>query len=284
MQHHALGAPRLRSLLSTLALGLAATLAQGGETTNTIGITMVDIPAGSFVMGSCMQDKKSAFLGESNCANPDSDASEIETPQHSVSVKAFQMAKTEVTLGQFKRFIKAAGRSGLVDDEFMKKNAYGDNAPVVNVSWHDAQDFITWLNKTDGGGWRLPSEAEWEYACRAEKQHKYCGGNNLDTLGWHKGNSGKQPQPVARKKPNAFGLYDMSGNVWEWVQDCWHDSYSDAPRDGAAWASSCIKDWRGLRGGSWFDDSRPARAAYRGNFVAPGARYLDGGFRLARTR
>ncbi|MFZ4535243.1 formylglycine-generating enzyme family protein [Propionivibrio sp.] len=274
---------RLRPCLAVAALGLAVTLAQAGETTNSIGMTLVDIPAGSFVMGSCLQDKKSAFLGESTCSNPDPEASTSETPQHRVSIRAFQMGKTEVTLGQFKRFIKATGNTQLVDDDFIKYNAYGEGAPVVQVSWNDAQAFITWLNQTDGGGFRLPSEAEWEYACRAGGYHKYCGSNNVGAVAWYDGNSGGHQRPVGGKQANAFGLHDMSGNAFEWVQDCWHDSYRGAPGDGSAWASGCSADGRGLRGGSWYIIAGSARAADR-SLSSPGGRYGSFGFRLARTR
>lgn len=285
----------LRLNRTLLVLALAASFAHAGETTNKIGITMVDIPSGSFMMGSCKltaamaeENKKRAFLGQApvsaNCSNPDADASDDETPQRRVSVRGFQMSKTEVTLGQFKQFIAAAGRTDLVNDDFMKYNAYGDTAPVVMVSWNDAQDFIKWLNQTDGGGYRLPSEAEWEYACRAGGQHTYCGGNDLNALGWYGGNSGERPRPVGGKRANAFGLFDMSGNVWEWVQDCWHDSYHGAPSDGSAWTSDCDGVRRRvLRGGSWFDRARLSRAANRAN-DSPGDRNSNVGFRLARTR
>lgn len=270
---------------------LLTSAAYAGKTTNKIGITMVDIPAGSFLMGSCKQtaamaeeNKKRTFLGQAplsaNCSNPDDDASDDESPQHRVNVKAFQMGKTEVTLGQFKQFIAGAGRTDLVNDNFMRHNPYGDNAPVVGVSWNTVQDFIKWLNQTEGGGYRLPSEAEWEYACRAGGQHSYCGGNDLNALGWYEGNSNRQ-RPVGGKRANAFGLYDMSGNVWEWVQDCSNYSYHGAPDDGSVWTSSKC-DGRGLRGGSWNDYARLSRAAFR-NFRSPGDRVSYIGFRLART-
>lgn len=269
---------RARPWLSVLAFSLAATLAQAAER-----IEMVNIPAGSFVMGSCLQDKKQAFLGESSCANPDPEAGSSETPQHRVSVSAFQMGKTEVTLGQFKAYIKGTGRTALVDDDFIKYNAYGDDAPVVQVSWSDAQNFISWLNDTAGAGWRLPTEAEWEYACRAGGNARYCGGNDLNAVAWHNGNSGQRMHNVGTKKANAFGLYDMSGNVWEWVEDCWHDSYRGAHDDGSAWTSSCSGGGRGLRGGSWSNLAWGARAAGRSD-NAPGSRNDGYGFRLARTR
>jgi len=277
---------RARLSLALAALVLAVTLAQAGETTNSIGITMVDIPSGSFLMGSCKlteeENKKRAFLS-ANCINPDADADANETPQHLVNIKAFQMSKTEVTLGQFKKFIIAAGRTDLVTDDFMRDNAYGDDAPVVHVSWYDVQDFIEWLNQIEGGGYRLPSEAEWEYACRAGGQHRYCGGNDINALGWYRDNSGERPRPVGGKRANAFGLFDMSGNVYEWVQDCWNFGYRGAPIDGSAWTSDKCGDRRVLRGGSWYDIAKLTRAAFR-NYSLPGFRGKHVGFRLARTR
>lgn len=274
---------------------------QAGETTNRLGITMVDIPAGEFVMGSCKltseqqeENKKRAFIGAAplrvNClaGGPDGEVGDDEAPQHRVRVKAFKMGKTEVTLGQFKQFIAAENRTDLVNDEFMKYNRFGDDAPVVQVSWNDAQDFIAWLNKTDGKGWRLPSEAEWEYACRAGQRDTYCGSDNVHDVAWFEDNSGKRQQAVGQKRANAWGLHDMSGNVWEWVQDCWHQSYTGAPVDGSAWTGGCYtfsdgSSGRGLRGGSWINVARSTRAAYR-IINTPGSRDYYGGFRLARTR
>jgi formylglycine-generating enzyme required for sulfatase activity len=270
--------PLLKRAWPAFVLALAATLALAGESTNRLGITMVDIPAGSFVMGSCLQDKKSAFLGESSCANPDPEASGDETPQHRVSVRTFKLGKTEVTLGQFKAFIKATGNSQLVDDDFIKYNAYGDSAPVVRVSWEDAQAFISWLNQIDGGGWRLPSEAEWEYVARSVP-----GGRSWGDFAWYDANSGGHQHPVATKQANNMGVYDMSGNVWEWVEDCWHDSYRGAPSDGSAWTSACKGDGRAQRGGSWNFLARDLRAAIR-DIGSPGNRNYRVGFRLARTR
>ena len=265
-----------------VVLTLASTFAHAGETTNRIGITMVDIPSGSFLMGtSC------TLTAAAKCSNPDTDANDTETPQHRVTVKAFQMGKTEVTIGQFKQFVAAAGRSDLANNDFMKYSALRDNGPMEQVSWNDAQDFIKWLNQSEGGGYRLPSEAEWEYACRAGGQHTYCGGNDLEALGWYAGNiHQEQSRLVGTKRANAFGLYDMSGSVWEWVQDCRNDSYLDsyrgAPSDGSAWMSGKC-DKRGLRGGSREFSAGSSRATSR-NLGTPDYRYNYSGFRLARTR
>lgn len=263
------------------------------ETAHAHGIVMVAIPAGSFMMGSCAQDRRAAFLGDATCVDPDS--SPTETPQRRVQVPAFEMQKTEVTLGQFKAFIRSTGRVNLVDDDFMRHNGNGDDAPVVQVSWYDAQAFIDWLNQTQTGGgwyasseaqrggWRLPSEAEWEYACRAGMNTKFCTrAATLDAGGWYEANSGGRPRNAGGRTANAWGLHDMSGNVWEWVQDCWHDTYSAAPVDGSAWIAACTNDGRVVRGGSWSTSAARATASSR-SAVSPGYRFVSHGFRLARS-
>ncbi|HEY6095368.1 MAG TPA: formylglycine-generating enzyme family protein, partial [Gallionellaceae bacterium] len=158
----------------------------------------------------------------------------------------------------------------------------GDDCPVEQVSWDDAQEFIKRLNAKTGKQYRLPTEAEWEYACRGGDQQEFCGGDNADAVSWNGYNSGsfffKSPHPVARKKPNGFGLYDMSGNVWEWVEDTYHDNYNGAPADGSAWTGTSL---RVLRGGSWGYDQPFSRAAARSKFAA-NYRYYSYGFRLAR--
>ncbi|PAT37175.1 Sulphatase-modifying factor protein [Vandammella animalimorsus] len=272
---------------SALALGCwglaQPVLAQLGAA---LAIEMQAIPAGHFVMGSCLpvDGLRGVAAQATDCSEPDVHAHGDEGPRRQVVVPAFQLGRTPVTLGQFRRYARAAGRDDLLTPDFLSSNAYGDNAPVVWVSWQDAQDFIAWLNQTQGEGWRLPSEAEWEYACRAGVQHhSHCGGSDLPALGWYDANSDGQQQAVAQKAPNAFGLYDMSGNVWEWVQDCWADSYRGAPKDGSAWrAGNCQKDLRVLRGGSWGGGTSAARAANRfENSAAMRSHYY--GFRLARS-
>ena len=251
---------------------------------------MVSIPAGSFQMGSCKataaiaeENKKRAFLGQApvsgSCGAIDSNAIDDETPKHTVNIRAFKLGKTEVTLGEFKAFIAGSGRTDLVNDDFINNNNRGDTAPVVMVKWQVANDYINWLNKTYGGGYRLPSEAEWEYACKAGEHTTYCGSNNADAVAWFDGNSRGQQHVVAQKQPNAFGLYDMSGNVWEWVQDCWHDNYNGAPSNGSPWTANCSRDVRVLRGGSWYYKEAGLRASRR-EYYAPVNR--DTGFRVAQ--
>ncbi|MGH8534603.1 MAG: formylglycine-generating enzyme family protein [Gammaproteobacteria bacterium] len=153
--------------------------------------------------------------------------------------------------------------------------------PVVGVFWEDAQRFAQWT------GARLPTEAEWEYAARAGTTTRYwwgdeVGKNNANCAGCGSQWDGKQTAPVGSFQPNAFGLHDMLGNVWEWVQDCWHENYKGAPLDGSAWGEKQDGDCarRVIRGGSWHDLPRSVRSARRAKH-APGDRYGDIGFRLA---
>lgn len=284
----------------SFGLSLGAGLAQAGEFSNFIGVKFVDIPAGSFEMGSCQvavaiveDNKKRAALGKApltaNCSAPDIDALINEVPQHRVNVPRFQLGATEVTLGQFKRYIIATDgtETDLVTDDFMKYNPYSNDAPVVHVSWNEAKNFVVWLNKhkpaTDRGTYRLASEAEWEYSCRAGESHTYCGSRSVNAVAWFKGNSGNHQQPVGKKQANNFGVYDLSGNVWEWVEDCYHDDYVGAPTNGSAWAeATCSSTGRVLRGGSWKGDAKNVRVANRiGSAAVSRSNYI--GFRLARA-
>ena len=189
---------------------------------------------------------------------------------HRVTLKSFALGKTEVTQGQWKAVM------GNNPSHFVR---CGDNCPVEQVSWNDAQAFIQKLNAITGKQYRLPSEAEWEYACQAGGQEEYCGSDNLDSVAWHDGNSGKNTHPAAGKQANAFGLYDMSGNVWEWVEDSYHADYSGIPADGSAWQGDGAN--RVLRGGSWIVSPRVGAEVGR-NWYEPASSYYNLGFRLAR--
>ena len=168
----------------------------------------------------------------------------------------------------------------------------GGSNPVERVSWDDVQVFLKTLNNREGcsGCYRLPSEAEWEYAYRAGSTGTYYWGDDVDSIGqhaWYGENSGEQPHPAGQLKPNGWGLYDMAGNVWEWVADCYHGSYRGAPGNGAAWTGGCYKRSDGvmlrvLRGGSWSYNPYCCRAAYR-NSRTSAIRDGNLGFRVVRV-
>ena len=276
------------SIVAGIALGcllsgaLSGPAARAADYTNSIGMQFNNIPAGRFYMGSC---KLSGDCPSG--AGVDDEADDDETPQHEVHIRrGFRMGVHEVTVGQFKQYIAAAGRDDLLSDDFIEWNDSGDRAPVSYVSWHDAQGFIGWLNKKEGTrAYRLPSEAEWEYAARAGTRTRYSWG---DEIGRNRANCDgcgscwdNEPAPVRSFEPNGFGLYDMHGNVWEWVEDCWHGSYKGAPTDGSAWKTGCDPDSAVVRGGSWGDRPRYLRAAFRAGF-APSNRDVTFGFRLVQ--
>ena len=191
-----------------------------------------------------------------------------------VNVPSFAIGKTEVTQRQWKAVM------GNNPSRFV---ACGLDCPVENVSWKDIAQFIRKLNLKTGQSYRLPSEAEWEYAARGGSTADALITDNAAALNdqvWYIANSRKAPRPVAAKKPNAFGLHDLYGNVWEWVEDCFHASYAGLPLDGSAWTTACSSPQRVLRGGSWSDEASSLRN--RGRY-APEVRNLITGFRLART-
>ncbi|MDM8566075.1 formylglycine-generating enzyme family protein [Candidatus Halobeggiatoa sp. HSG11] len=220
---------------------------------------MVKIPAGKFQMGD-IQD------GGGN----------DEKPVHWVTIKQpFFMSKYEVTFAEYDAFAEATGRKK-PDDEGWGR----ENRPVINVSLDDAVAYTTWLSQQTGEQYRLPSEAEWEYAARAGTKTKYWWGNDI---GKNKTNcngcgsqwDGKQTAPVGSFQPNQFGLYDTVGNVWEWCADYYQNNYNNAPTDGSAWKKS--SRYRVLRGGSWSNGPNVTRAALRGRFNFPSSKF---GFRL----
>jgi formylglycine-generating enzyme required for sulfatase activity len=191
-----------------------------------------------------------------------------EHPQHPVNVKSFYMGKYEVTQGQYLAVMRNNPSSFTGCDK----------CPVESVTWSDAQEFIYTLNKLDAKYvYRLPTEAEWEYACRAETAGDYAG--PVAVLAWYYDTSNKATHPVGTKDPNAFGLYDMHGNVSEWCEDWYHDSYDRAPLDGSAWASGGVQRYRVSRGGSWAVDEYFLRSALR-NRDPPANRLSITGFRV----
>jgi formylglycine-generating enzyme required for sulfatase activity len=217
---------------------------------------LVVVPAGVFIMGS----------------NDSAD----EQPPHSVTVKTFALGRTEVTQGQWKAIM------GSNPSHF---NQCGNDCPVENVSWEDVQEYIQKLNAKTDKSYRLPSEAEWEYAARAGNTGKWGFDNDesrLSDYAWYGENSGDRAHPVAGKQPNAWGLNDMYGNVSEWTQDCWNRTYRGAPEDGSAWTAKGICSQHALRGGSWDNPSTYLRAAIRVRYEAT-FHSFSFGFRLARS-
>jgi formylglycine-generating enzyme required for sulfatase activity len=218
-------------------------------------IEMVYVTGGSFLMGS-PENEPGRYKDEG--------------PQHRVTVQDFYIGKYEVTQAQWRAVM------GTNPSSFK-----GDNLPVENVSWNDAKEFCRKLSQMTGKEYRLPTEAEWEYACRAKTTGAYAG--DLDAMAWYDKNSGSKTHPVGQKQPNAFGLYDMHGNVWEWCEDQWHDSYNGAPTDGRAWTDiSATGSDRVFRGGGWGYYAVICRSADRHN-GAPGDRGDYVGFRLVRV-
>lgn len=261
---------------------------------------MVTIPAGKFFMGE-----------QSNESGKD------EVPVHPVSIKSFKLAKTEITVGQYRQFVLATGYVGgsscwgldaqhnyreQFDSWKSPSNAPADDHPATCINWNDAKAYVNWLVKKTGKKYRLPTESEWEYAARASTTTQYyfgredakmCSyGNLADATGmrrfgwsetWGAANctdSASFTTAVAQYKPNAFGLYDMIGNVYEWTEDCYHETYDGAPTNGIAWTSGDCKA-RVLRGGSWFSRPVYVRSAARTG-DDPVNRDTSGGFRLAQ--
>jgi formylglycine-generating enzyme required for sulfatase activity len=226
--------------------------------------TMVVVPAARFWMGS-------------------PDRRDDEEPLHLVNIaKPFAVGKTEVTFAEWD-VCEAAGACPKAPDSGFGRGV----RPVINVSWDDAKDYIAWLSRITRKEYRLLTEAEWEYAARANTGTAYSWGDEIgnDNANCRECGSqwdGQQTAPVGSFKPNDFGLYDMQGNVFEWVEDPWHDSYKDAPVDGSAWLQDGDARLRVVRGGSWNYDATSLRAASRNRFSNVN-RYNIIGFRLART-
>ncbi len=238
---------------------VTATVSSGSGGSGTLGIGFGDdqfslIPAGTFQMGSA-------------------DGSAHERPVHTVTLtRSFYMQRTPVTQGQW-REVMGSNPSHFSD--------CGDTCPVESVSWNDAQAFIQALNERyPGRNYRLPTEAEWEYAARAGTTGDYGGTGVLDEMGWYFGNSGVRTHPVALKQPNAWGLYDMHGNVWESVQD-WYGPYTASAKTDPIGPSTGSQ--KVLRGGSWGSLADNARSASRSRLGGPSGRNTSVGFRLART-
>jgi formylglycine-generating enzyme required for sulfatase activity len=253
------------------------------------GVTfeLVEIPAGRFLMGSQTGDND-------------------EQPVHEVRIEeSFYIGRTEVTVRQFRAFVQATGYKTQAERGRWAANyawgfsivpardiswrspgfAQSQDDPAACISWNDAVAFCRWLSKETGDNYRLPSEAEWEYACRAGADGGYAA--RPDEVGWYRDNSAGSTHPAAQKKPNAWGLYDMRGNAWEWCLDVWHCNYEGAPDDGSPWLTEDslpnVAIRRVLRGGAWcrWDFELASTYRYRGttDFRSDGS-----GFRIVRSR
>lgn len=257
----------MRCLLS-LIVGLAFSAQLSAEAVAPIEPQMVSIPGGNFHMGdvadSGVEDAK---------------------PIKKLSLKPFLLARTETTWDEFQRCIDA----GACEDntEYGGDNGWGKgDRPVIEVNWDDAQSYIRWLNRTTGRNYRLPTEAEWEYAARAGTETEYVWGDEVKTGMANCYNCGsewdnRQTAPVGSFPANAFGLHDMQGNVWEWVQDCYFEDYDDLPLDGSSVEDEDCSE-RVRRGGSWFFIRLALDSAYR-SYVEPHERKNTTGFRLAMS-
>ena len=239
--------------------------------------TMVVVPAGEFWMGS--------EEGE-----PDSQA--CERPRHRVVIeRPFALAQTPVTRQQFARFIEATANADGTDVDDRDRRS---KKPMVNVSWHHGQAYTRWLSEQLGSSYSLPTEAQWEYACRAGTTTAY---STADTISTSQANFGKQLYgkdtvlaghpigyvDVGSYPANPWGLHDMHGNIWEWVQDTWHDNYDQAPLTGdTAWDDG-DQDYRVLRGGGWHNDAKYLRSAMRDWEYGGNHCYYTYGFRVMRT-
>ncbi len=258
---------------------------------------MLSIQGGEFQMG-CVSGK---------------DCNSDEKPVHKVTIKPFMLSQTEITNEQYIEFLNSVKKRGTEEKPWFKTKAEDGRSriienkgkysiekgyakhPVNNVSWYGAKAYLAWLSKVTGHQYRLPSEAEWEYAARAGTATPYATGECINTdqanydgsYGWE--NCPKtdvyraDTMPVASFDPNAWGLYDMHGNLWEWNEDCWHNDYQEAPNDGSVWQDGCSNNSRVLRGGSWINYPNSLRSAGRLNSGA-GGRSSDVGFRAARTQ
>lgn|GEM_PF-5570803 len=235
---------------------------------------LVLIPAGSFQMGS-LENEKWRYSNES--------------PMHEVKINSFEIGKYAVTFEEWDTCVADGGCRQILKDENWGRR----KRPVIHVSWEDVQEYIQWLNKKTGKNYRLPTEAEWEYAARAGTTTLFsCGQEILTEIANYNGSyqyeddrKGKHREKtvsVDRFPPNPFGLYQMHGNIMEWTEDCWHKQYDGAPSDGSTWIAEGDCTHRVVRGGSWESYPRDLRSAHRNGF-SKDTRSNSLGFRIART-
>ncbi|RMA81304.1 formylglycine-generating enzyme family protein [Umboniibacter marinipuniceus] len=233
-----------------------------GETARTLASSalvgqLVEVPGGEYMMGS-------------------EQGRDREVPVHNVSIMSFHMQAKEVSWSQYRQCVEASHCAPPAGG-----TALHPQSPIVNVSYEDVLHYIQWLNGQSLGWFRLPSEAEWEYAARAGSTTKYSWGNEIDcTLAAFACNGRMSPSLVGSFAANDFGLFDMSGNVWEWTADCWNENYHGAPRFGIVWLDGdCTR--RVVRGGSWFLYPSFLTVSYR-DWRTVSDRVDSVGFRLVR--
>ena len=227
------------------------------DTTNSLNLEMIYVEGGAFTMGCTREQGNDCFADEK--------------PAHQVILSSFYIGKYEVTQAQWKAVIDS-------NPSIFK----GDNLPVENVNWHEVQQFIKKLNAMTGKNYRLPTEAEWEFAARGgnkRQSNRYSGSNTIDEVAWYVSNGDRKTHPVGIKMPNELGIYDMSGNVFEWCQD-WYGEYSSGTQRDPKGAPSGL--YRVLRCGSWTYLAQFCRVSRRG-YSAPDKRSNGGGFRLVLT-
>lgn len=254
-----------------------------------LGPELVLVPTGRFQMGSNEHERKKAMA-----AGSQQSWLERETPQRWVGIeRSFALGRFPVTVGEWRQFVQATGWQAHGEIDWSSPGFSQDEShPVVGISWNDAQQYCSWLSQRTGQSYRLPSEAEWEYACRAGTKTAFSFGDTISTdlanydgnqsyNGSPKGTWRKGTSPVGAYAPNPWGLYDMHGNVWEWVQDAVHDNYQGAPLDGRAWEEGGDATRRILRGGSWQYSPRYLRSAIRNGYSASMANDIVG-FRVVR--
>jgi len=252
MHAHILKTAFVLTLAAAIALPMSIAYAATEKAVNSAGkIDMVAVKGGCFQMGD-VEDKT----------------------LHEVCVSNFLMGKYEVTQGQWQ---------AVMGSNPSRYSSCGSDCPVDQVSWNDTQEFIARLNAKGGRQYRLPTEAEWEYAARSGgKNEKYAGGNDVDSVAWYGRNSGKRPHKVGTKQANGLGIYDMSGNVWEWVSDCYLcDYYKNSPKNNPEGPKCDLR--RVLRGGSWFNTAKDSQVTFRVRDNPDFSYHFSFGFRLASS-
>jgi formylglycine-generating enzyme required for sulfatase activity len=252
------------SLTSTGSFGESG----ASKKNNIPDIKFVKIPGGTFEMGRNISVEEKGGYDE--------------LPSHTVHIKTFWISETEITQKQWKQ-VTGNNPSKLL----------GENEPVDNINYYDAKEFIDMLNSISGEKYRLPTEAEWEYIAKEGNSNAFRHSENngtLSTYAWYDKNSGSHHRPVAQKKPNKWGVYDIVGNVWEWVEDCYHNSYNgkNVPTDGSAWANNCYRKlgeepMHVVRGGSWDYNAWSTRFSFR-SYVVPSTHTVGIGFRIAKDK